>query len=348
MNALHSNPSRGALLAGAAAATATFVAPTIVMAAGPKEKLTVSVGSEHALVYLPWDIAKALGFFDEQGLDVDIIYTKGGSESAQALVSGSVDYSGNAIDHAIAAAERGKSLVMISDFMDEPGVTFLVRPQDKAKYASFRDLKGKTVGVTSPGSATHVLGVWMAKQAGISRDDIKFVGVGGGATMPAALQGGQVDAAIGNDPFATQLIRANRAAPFLELFKTPDVRRAIGFSAYCFTGALTRADVIAKNPERTQKVINALVKAQKYMGTHSPQTIAKALGEDFRGGVGVEDWAAGFTHSRPAYTQFGLVPLEGVKAVIVTNGYFLNTEPKVDPNKLFDNSFVRKANVTTR
>ena len=61
---------------------------------------------------------------------------KGGSEAAEALVSGSVDYSGNAIDHAIAAAQHGKSLVMIADFMDEPGVTFLIRPQDKGKYAS--------------------------------------------------------------------------------------------------------------------------------------------------------------------------------------------------------------------
>ncbi len=159
--------------------------PTIVRAAGPKEKVPVAVGSEHALVYLPWDVAKALGYFDQEGLDVEITYTKGGSEAATALASGSVEYSGNAIDHAIAAAERGKSLVMIADFMNQPGIALLVRPGDRDKYKTFADFKGKTIGVTSIGSATHVLAIWMAHRAGLGKDDIKIIGVGGGSTMIA-------------------------------------------------------------------------------------------------------------------------------------------------------------------
>lgn len=332
--------TRRTFVAGIAAIAA---APSIVMAAGPREKLTVMVGSEHALVYLPWDLAKALGYFEREGLDVELLYAKGGSEAAQALVAGNVDYSGNAIDHAIAAAERGKSLVMIADFMSEPGVTIVVRPQDKGKFGSFRDLKGKTVGVTSPGSATHVLGMWMAHRAGLGRDDVNFVGVGGGATMPAALGAGQVDAAIGNDPFVTQLVRAGRAAPFLELYRTADVRRAIGFSAYCFTGALTRADVLQKNPERTQRVVNALVRAQHAIGSRTPEALANDLSDEFRGGTSKEDFAAALRHSRPAYTQHGEIALEGVKAVMVTNGFFLGTMPGVDPAKLFDGRFVERA-----
>jgi NitT/TauT family transport system substrate-binding protein len=337
--------SRRAVLGGAAAlgASAVFGVPTIVIAADPKEKLTMSIGGEHALVYFPFDLAQRLGYFDREGLDVELIYMKGGSEAAEALVSGSVDYSGNAIDHAIAAAERGKSLVMIADFMDEPGVTFLIRPQDKGKYASFKDMKGKTIGVTSPGSATHVLGVWMAKQAGISRDDIKFVGVGAGATMPAALAGGQVDAAMGNDPFATQMIRDGRAAAWIELFHAADVRRAIGFSSYCFTGALTRGDVIAKNPQRTQKVVNALVRAQKYMQIHSADEISGALTDEFRGGIAKDAWTPGYVHSAPAYTKNGEIPPEGVRAVIETNAFFLSNDAQIDAAKIYDNRFVDRA-----
>jgi NitT/TauT family transport system substrate-binding protein len=344
------NLSRRTVLAGVAAlgASTVFGVPTIVMAADPKEKLTMSVGGEHALVYFPFDLAQRLGYFDREGLDVDLIYMKGGSEAAEALVSGSVDYSGNAIDHAIAAAQRGKSLVMVSDFMDEPGVTLLVRPQDKGKYTSFKDMQGKTIGVTSPGSATHVLGVWMAKQAGISRDDIKFVGVGAGATMPAALAGGQVDAAMGNDPFATQMIREGRAAAWIELFHAADVRKAIGFSSYCFTGALTRGDVIAKNPQRTQKVVNALVRAQKYMQIHSADEISGALTDEFRGGIAKDAWTPGYVHSAPAYTKNGEIPLEGVRAVIETNAFFLNNDAKIDASKIYDNRFVERAKATLK
>jgi NitT/TauT family transport system substrate-binding protein len=342
--------SRRDIIAGAAAlgASTVFGVPTIAIAADPKEKLTMSVGGEHALVYFPFDLAQRLGYFDREGLDVELIYTKGGSEAAEALVSGSVDYSGNAIDHAIAAAQRGKSLVMIADFMDEPGVTLLVRPQDKGKFTSFKDMQGKTIGVTSPGSATHVLGVWMAKQAGISRDDIKFVGVGAGATMPAALAGGQVDAAIGNDPFATQMIREGRAAAWIELFHAADVRRAIGFSSYCFTGALTRGDVIAKYPERTQKVVNALVRAQKYMQIHSADEISGALTDEFRGGLPKDAWTPGYVHSAPAYTKNGEIPPEGVRAVIETNAFFLNNDAKIDAAKIYDNRFVDRAKATVK
>src|SRR6202163_2399669 len=188
-----------ATLAAAGSSTA-FGVPTVVMAAGPKEKLTIAVGSEHSLVYLPWDVAKALGYFDAEGLDVNLIYTKGGTEAGLALMSGNVDYSGNAIDHAIAAADQGKSLVMISDFMDQPGVTLVTKPANKGKFPNGASLKGKTIGITSVRSATGAIAHWAGHRHGLSKDDVKTVGVGGGATVMAALQGGQVDVALANDP----------------------------------------------------------------------------------------------------------------------------------------------------
>jgi NitT/TauT family transport system substrate-binding protein len=345
-----SDISRRTLIGGLAAAGASsvFGVPTIVVAAGPKEKVPVVVGSEHALVYLPWDVAKNNGYFDAEGLDVDIIYTKGGSEAATALVSGSCEYSGNAIDHAIAAAERGKSLVMISDFMNQPGIAIMVRPGDREKYKTFADFKGKTVGVTSIGSATHVLAIWMAHRAGLGKEDLKIVGVGGGATMIAALAGNQVDAAYGNDPYATTLIKTGRGAQWLGLYTSADTRKALGFREYCFTGALTRGEVIEKNRDRTQKIVNALVRAQKFMATKSSAQIAAALSDEFRGGTPQDNWAASYSHSRPAYTQHGDIALDAVRAVIETNSYFLGSSSKVEAVKLFDNSFVEKAARTVK
>lgn len=345
----HPKLTRGSalrLIAGAATTATVFTPPTIIMAAGAKEKITVAVGAEHALVYLFWDLAKGLGYFDQEGLDANLIYTKGGSEASQALVSGSADYSGNAIDHAIAAASQGKSLVMISDFMGVPGITLLVRAADKAKYKTFADLKGKSIGITSPGSATHVLAIWMAKVAGMTKDDIKVIGVGGGSTMIAALQGGRVEAAFGNDPFVTQMIKAGTAVPLVDLFIPAQARKAIGFRSYCFTGALTRADMIAKRPETTQKVVNALVRAQKYLATHSSLETANAMNDELRGGIVATTWAESLSHSRSAYTNHGEISLEGVQAVIETNKYFGDTGGggAIEASKLFDNSFVEKAN----
>jgi len=343
-----SDISRRTLIGGIAAASTVFSVPTIVMAAGPKEKVAVAVGAEHSLVYFPWDLAKALGYFDQEGLDVELTYTKGGSEAATALASGSCEYSGNAIDHAVAAADRGKSLVMISDFMNQPGIAIVIRPGDKDKYKTFADFKGKTVGITSIGSATHVLAIWMAHRAGLGKDDLKIVGVGAGSTMISALAGNQVDAAYGTDPYVTTLIKTGRGIQWLGMYTAADTRRGLGFSGYCFTGALTRGDVIQKNPERTQKIVNGLVRAQKYMATHSSAQIAAALNDEYRGGTPAGDFAAAYSHSRPAYTQHGEMTLESVRAVMETNAYFLGTASKADPSKLYDNSYVEKAAKTVK
>jgi sulfonate transport system substrate-binding protein len=337
--------SRRTFIAGSAAlgASAVFHAPTIVMAAAPKEKLTVAVGAEHSLVYLPWDVAKALGYFDAEGLDVTLIYTKGGTEAGLALMSGNVDYSGNAIDHAIAAADQGKSLVMISDFMDQPGLTLVTKPENKGKYPNAAALKGKTVGITSTGSATDVIAHWMAHRSGLARSDIKTVGVGGGATVMAAMQGGSVDVALATDPYATLMIRQGRAIPVAELFTAKVTREWLGFSSWCFTGGLTRADVIAKYPDRTQRIVNALVRAQKFMAQSSGQKIAAALPDEFRGGASPSDWAVAFGHSRPAFTTLGRINSDSIRSVIEANEYFLGKRLSADPTKLFDNSFVDKA-----
>jgi NitT/TauT family transport system substrate-binding protein len=190
--------------------------------------------------------------------------------------------------------------------------------------------------------------MWMAHRAGLGKDDLKIVGVGGGATMIAALAGNQVDAAYGNDPYATTLIKTGRGTQWAGLYTSADTRRALGFREYCFTGALTRSDVIEKNRDRTQKIVNALVRAQKFMATKTSAQIAAALSDEFRGGTPQDNWAAAYSHSRPAYTQRGEIALDGVRAVIETNGYFLGSTSKVDPVKLFDNAFVERAAHTVR
>jgi NitT/TauT family transport system substrate-binding protein len=333
---------------GAIAGAAARAGPTPIFAAD-RQKVNVAVGAEHALVYLPWDLALGLGYFAAEGLDINITYTKGGSAAALALVSGSVDYSGNAVDHAIAAQARGKSLVMIADFMGQPGITLLIRPQDRDKFKSFKDLKGKAVGVTTIGAATHVVALWMAHKAGLSRDDVKIIGVGGGGMATAALAGGTVDATFGSDPFVTQMVRSGRGVPLVDLFVPAQARAAMGYHSYCFTGALTRAEVIAKNPLVTQKITNALVRAMKFMSTRGSVQVANSLNDELRGGVPVDDWAPSFSHSRPAYTNHGEISLEGVRAVIETNAYFLNEDAaKVDASKLYDNSFVERAHRTVK
>src|SRR5204863_388482 len=73
------------------------------------------------MVYLPTALAKAKGYFAEEGLDVEILDIKGGgSQAASALIGGSVDFSANAIDHAIKARTRGKDLIAVHSHVRLP------------------------------------------------------------------------------------------------------------------------------------------------------------------------------------------------------------------------------------
>jgi len=165
----------------------------------------------------------------------------------------------------------------------------------------------------------------------------------------AALADGTVEATFANDPFVTQMLRGGRGLSLLDLFIPAQARSAMGYEAYCFTGALTRADVIEKNPRLTQKVVNALVRAMKFLSLRSTAQVAGALSEELRGGISAEEWMPGLNHSRPAYTNHGEISPDGLRAVIETNAYFQNDDPgKIDAGKLYDNSFVERANRTVK
>jgi hypothetical protein len=94
----------------AVVALLSMLAAAAPPAARAAEKVTVGIGGvgPHGLSPRP-ALAKAKGFFEEEGLDVEILDIKGGgAQAASALIGGSVDFSANAIDHAIKAKVQKK------------------------------------------------------------------------------------------------------------------------------------------------------------------------------------------------------------------------------------------------
>src|SRR5439155_1738120 len=150
------------------------------------EKVTVGVGGVALMVYLPTALAKAKGYFAEEGLDVEILDIKGGgSQAASALIGGSVDFSANAIDHAIKARTRGKDLIAVHSHVRLPVMGLVVANKYKGEIKSIADLKGRPLGVTSPGSQTHMVLGYLLVKSGVKADGVKIGGAGGN-TMPLA------------------------------------------------------------------------------------------------------------------------------------------------------------------
>lgn len=331
--------SRRSVLAGA---TAALLAPRAAAAA---QRVSVAVGAEHSIIYLPWDLAKALGYFEREGLDVSLTYLRSGSEAATALASGSSDFAACGVDHAIAAQLRGKYLPLVIQFMRVPAAAVLVRPADRAKIASFRDLRGKSVGVTSLGAGSHVIALWLAKVAGLGRDDIRILAVGSGPTAAAALEGGRVDAIVAYDPLVTSAVNSGKAAYLYDLYQPEVARRAMDLPSYAFSGTLVREETVAQSPQTVQRAVNALVRAMKYMHARPPEDVAKALDDEQRGGLSAEEWLRSYVHAKAAFTDYGQVRVDGVRGTVFSNLYELGQEgTAINYSRLFDLRFVETAN----
>ncbi len=310
--------------------------------AGEKDKVDFGVGSAPgASVYIQVDLAKALGYFAEEGLDTNIQNFKGGAVAGVALVGGSIEISANAIDHAIKAKQQGKELRMIVSFTHLPGTPLVVNTKYRNEIKSPKDLRGRPVGVTAPGSATDLLMRYMLSKEGVRPEEMKIIGVGTNTMVPA-LENDQVVAAIGVDPWVTQLVKRGKGFLLVDLRTEKDTRAVFG-GPYQFTGILTRVDVIERRPGMIQKVVNALVKANRWMVANPVERWADALPAELVGDRAI--WIESMKASKEMFTADSLPTREGVMTVLRTfeaTGQ-IPEATKMDPDGLIDTRFVKKA-----
>jgi NitT/TauT family transport system substrate-binding protein len=185
--------------------------------AAEREKVDFGVGSAPGeSVYIQVDLAKALGFFTEEGLDVSLQHFKGGAVAGATLVGGSTEVSANAIDHVIKAKQQGKELRFIVSFTHLPGTPLVVNAKCRNEIKSPKDLRGRPVGVTAPGSATDLLTRYMMAKEGVRPEEMKIIGVGTNTIIPA-IENDQVVAAMGIDPWVTQLVKRGKAYLLVDL-----------------------------------------------------------------------------------------------------------------------------------
>jgi NitT/TauT family transport system substrate-binding protein len=328
--------------------------PTATASAAPtkpaRAKITVAVGSAASLIYLPWDLAKALNYFEDENIEVDLQYQSGGTPAANALLSGSVDFSGNSLDHSIRAQLQQKPTKMIVSFARLPGVALVMRADQKDKIKTFADFRGKTVGATSVGSGTHILLTYLLKtQGGLDPDkDYKFAPVGS-STMAAALDKGDVVAAMNSDPFVTAYVNAGKGVIFADLRREDETAKLLG-GVYQFTGAVTRTDVLQSKPDVVQRVVNALVRANRFIAANSAKDIAAKLPKTVTG-EDVDLYVKALEAGKGYLSKDGVTDKIGVQTVIKINTVFGQAYPqqalftdasKIDVDALFDNSYAQK------
>src|SRR5271154_5522478 len=173
--------------------------------AAAQSKITIAVGGGSCLCYLPTVLAKQLGEYDKAGLAVELVDLKGGSDALKAVLGGSADVVSGYFDHCVNLAARKQELVSFVVYDRYPGLVLVVSPSHNAEIKSIKDLAGKKVGVSAPGSSTDFFLKYLLKKIGVDASSVAVIGVGLGGTSVAAMEQGQIDAAVMLDPSVTVL-----------------------------------------------------------------------------------------------------------------------------------------------
>lgn len=325
---------------GSAAPTAT--GGTQEAAAAPKELTPVkmAVSGKGSIIYLPPALAEYKGFFKEEGIDPQVQDVKGGSQTIEMLVAGEVDFGSAALEHVVKYQAKGVDLVMLALYTRYPGITLVVDSKLKDQVKTPADLKGMKIGITSTGSGTHKATISILAKHGIKPTEVEFIGVGTSGA-PEALESGKVAAFMGLDPWVTDVVSQGKAFILWDLRTRKDTVELYG-DDFPFVGLVTRREVVQKNPEMVQRVVNAVVKANKFITTHDPAEVASVMPAELKG---VPDtlYIASLKAGLEAFSPDGIVTAKGAQVVVeaLKADKAIPADMDVPVTKIFEGSFAQ-------
>ena len=308
-----------------------------------KKKITVAVGGKTLLYYLPLTIAERKGYFKSEGLDVEIVDFPGGAKALQAMVGGSADVVSGAYEHTINMHAKGQPIVAIALQGRYNGIVLGVSKAKAAQYKSPADLKGMKVGVTAPGSSTHMSVQNLVVKAGLKSDDFAAIGVGASAGAVAAMKRGGIDAISNLDPVITKLETDG------DIVVVSDTRTAKGMKdvyggAYHAGCVYAMSDWVRKNPNTTQAVVNAMVRAVLWLRTASVDDVIATVPTEYYGSD-LALYRGSLIKNKEGFSPDARFSMEGAQNVHKVLSAFVPEvqKAKVDLAQTFDNAYADRA-----
>ncbi len=339
---------RRTLIRASVALPAALGLPALVRAqALEKPKVAIAVGGKNLLYYLPLTIAESLGYFKDEGLDVNISDFSGGSRALQAVVGGSADVVSGAFEHTINMQVKGQSLRAFVLQGRAPQIVLGINPKTMAGFKSVADLKGKKIGVTAPGSSTNIVANFVLGKAGIKPNEVSIMGVGAGNGAVAAMRSGQIDAISNLDPVITLLQRSGDLKIVADTRIVAEAERVFGgpMPAACLYAPQSFID---KNPKTVQALTNAIVRADNWIQRAGPSDIVKAVPESYLLGDRAV-YIDAFLSAKGALSPDGMFPEAGPETArrALASIDADVAAAKIDLGAVYTNEFVRKANAKT-
>jgi NitT/TauT family transport system substrate-binding protein len=305
--------------------------------AGGLQSLDLAFCSQ-VLCILPFEVARQRGFFAAEGLDVNLVYMRGGTQAINALLSNSVDWVGTPIDLVIQTVAKGRQAIMVASTSQLPFFALAASPRAPGIRA-IKDLAGQKIGVGNLGTTDHLMALYLLQKEGVDPASVEFVALG--PNLYEQLQRGQIEAGMVQEPSLTLTERAGGRV-LVNFMKLDDTQRFLG-GPYQFMGLNTRPDVLEKHPETARKLARALTRASRWMLDNSGAATVRAAPEDLVAGGDVDLFANTIErYKRDLYPTDGKVALDSVQRVIDVQQQSGALEPgqTVRPEQVYTNDYV--------
>jgi NitT/TauT family transport system substrate-binding protein len=215
--------------------------------------------SARSLSFLPQIVAQSLGYYEREGLDVNVVTMRSDLQVA-GMLSGELDYSAIGGDPVALAVAEGAPIRTILISFDSTHFTLVgQKGMDRAQ------LKGARIGASRLQSVSHLIGRAMVGHLGLSPDaDVTFFSTGETSTSFAALEAGNVDAAVLSPPFSSELVSQGYAA----LAHASDLPDRVPF-----TGITASTDHLRAKPDQAVRAARALLGALGVVARDKPRVL---------------------------------------------------------------------------
>ena len=305
-------------LSGAILALVVFASP---LQAADKVRLSISSVD---VSFLTSGVGVKRGFFRDEGFDVELIRMNA-NVSVTALSTGDVDYT-MIFASVVRGAMRGMPMRVVASFMDSSTHMLIAR----SEYKAIRDLKGKTLAVSTYGATSDVAARMMMKHGGIDPErELKIIPLGAERARFGALREGIVDVAVLSPPADSEANKFgfNVLSRFYEIYKMP------------FTGLGTNLKKLKERPDEIKRMLKAMIRTNRFIRTNRDGTI-QAMMEWMK--IDRESAAATYDSTWRVFSDDGSIPESGLKLVIDQGREAMKIERVVAGTEVADLSLLRE------
>jgi NitT/TauT family transport system substrate-binding protein len=236
------------------------------LSAAPLSEFKIGISAK-VVTILPVLMAEAGGFYEQQGLKVDVITMEGGSRGIQVLLSGDIQAMHVGLAPVLEANKQGADLLLLASSCNTIPFTIFSPPAVKTGA----DLKGGVVGISSFASESDVAITLALKQLGLVRDDVTIIKLGGTSLRLAALMAGQVKAVPLAEP-STTVARDRGFNPIVDLAaeKTP----------WIFDAVVVQRSFLASHADLYTRFLKAYIDGA-YLALGDPKRAREVIAREF-------------------------------------------------------------------